>query len=110
MSPTGELVLLTREQLREEIESAVRKAVSGGIHPDAEFYDAVELARIWRVTPRTIQNFARFRGLPHERVGQGYRFRKADVAEWLHRVALLPGGNARIAHDQLQRLREASGE
>lgn len=45
------------------------------------WYDAQDVARRLKVTPRTVQRWCRERRVPHIRVGRGIRFTAQQLAE-----------------------------
>lgn len=51
----------------------------------AEILTAKEAAEFLRVSPNTVKSKARAGELPAAKIGREWRFRKADLDEWLRR-------------------------
>ena len=86
---SGELVLVSREELATLVETAVRRALEanqGG--PQVEWLDVASAAKLLQCHPRTLARKAKRGELPAARLGRSWRFRKVDLN------AFLEGGGA----------------
>ena len=56
-----------------------------GVDPEAEYYTAAELAKLWKVCLMTVRRLQQRRELPFHKVGDCVRFSKADVLAYLEK-------------------------
>lgn len=82
---TSLVVTLTRAQLEELVESAVRRVLDArpAAAPADEWLDTDAAATLLGVHPRTVQKLVAREGLPAHRIGRLYRLRRTEVVEWL---------------------------
>jgi excisionase family DNA binding protein len=78
----GELVVVSRDDLREMIRDAVREALESGEH-DAEWLDAAGVAKLVKVHAGSVLRLVKTRGLPVHYVGRLARFNRAEVLAWM---------------------------
>ena len=78
------VVVLSREELEEAVERAVRRAVGPGRDaPEAsEVLTREQAAELLQVNPHTIPRLVRA-GLPSHRLGAQWRFRRSELLAWL---------------------------
>lgn len=58
---------------------------------DKEFFSVTELAEWLSVGPMTIHRMVKRGDIPAYQVGKLFRFRRADIEEWLARHRVNPG-------------------
>ena len=61
---------------------------------DEEILTIGQVADFLKVTDRTIYRLAAAREIPAFKVGGSWRFRKADIDDWIALQAIKPGGRA----------------
>jgi excisionase family DNA binding protein len=61
---------------------------------DEEILTIGQVADFLKVTDRTIYRLAAAREIPAFKVGGSWRFRKADIDDWIALQAIKPGGQA----------------
>jgi hypothetical protein len=77
------VVVLTPEQLRELVTSAVREALAEHAPAAApELMDRAECARLLRLSLQQVDRLCK-RGLPYSRVGDVKRFARSAVLAWV---------------------------
>ena len=59
---------------------------------DEEILTIWQVAEFLKVTDRTIYRLAAAREIPAFKVGGSWRFRKADIDDWIALQAIKPGG------------------
>jgi len=78
------MVLIDVGELADVIESAVRRALEESGHtPADEWLDAEAAAEVIGVCSRTLIKRAKAGELPSSRIGKLWRFRRADLDEYL---------------------------
>ena len=65
--------------------SSARKAVTSERYSATQLMDSEEAAALMRIHPKTLQKLARRGELKGIHVGKLWRFREADIAEWIQR-------------------------
>lgn len=74
---------LTPEQLRTMIADAVRDALGDAMRPASTWIDETEAANLLGYSVGYLPAAVRRYAIPHARAGRHYRFRRAELEEWL---------------------------
>lgn len=79
------LAEIVRAAVRDEIRSAVAEALDSREREAAEWLTTEEAARILRLHPKTLGRMARTHEIPATKIGNVYRYRRADVDAYLEK-------------------------
>lgn len=76
------LVSLSLDDLRALVRDAVRAEIESH-SSEREVMTAKQVAELLGTHPVVVRRYVRTRGLPANKIGSSYRFKRADVLEWL---------------------------
>ena len=65
-------------------------------NPNGSIWNSCEAAQYLRISPRTLTRMARCGEIPSIQIGRLWRFRRADLDEWLTRKVNLPSYPCRL--------------
>jgi excisionase family DNA binding protein len=88
-----EVVNVSVDRLREIVSDVVGKVMNTNAAPAlvSELMTIEQCAELLLSTPRTLKKWIKSDDLPGHKVGAEYRFRRAEVVEWLDARRIKPG-------------------
>jgi excisionase family DNA binding protein len=100
---TGMIVMMTQDQLRELVGTAVRDAIGKGAGEQPEYLTLDQVCELLQASRRTVRDWVQRDGLPAMKAGAEYRFTRTNIVRWLEERRIKPGVHQTKLDERLQR-------
>ncbi|WP_394847477.1 helix-turn-helix domain-containing protein [Pendulispora brunnea] len=92
---------MSADALRSLVREAVREELKTNASDD-DVLDLEDVARLLKISTKTVVKYINKRGLPATRFGQNWRFRRDNVRSWLQEQAVKFGAPSERYGDKLR--------